>query len=72
MSISLYFDISVLLGEWGHYRQVSLLCGLIHHSVTYNTEITVAESESDIRITNYLQQSNGQESMLTLNVRGPS
>ena len=54
MSISLYFDISVLLGERGHYRQVSLLCGLIHHSVTYNTEITVAESESDIRITNYL------------------
>ena len=33
------------------YSQVPLKCGLIYHHVTYDTAITVAESESDIRIT---------------------
>ena len=28
-----------------------LSCGLIYHDITYDTAITVAESESDIRIT---------------------
>ena len=33
------------------YSQVPIKCGLIYHHVTYDTAITVAESESDIRIT---------------------
>ena len=33
------------------YSQVPLWHSLIYHDVKYNTAITVAESESDIRIT---------------------
>ena len=33
------------------YSQVLLWCGRIYHNITCDTAITVAESESDIRIT---------------------
>ena len=33
------------------HSQVPLLRGLIYHDITYDTAITVAESESDIIIT---------------------
>ena len=33
------------------YSEVPLYRGLIYHSIIYDTAITVAESESDIRIT---------------------
>ena len=33
------------------YSQVPLQCGLIYHDITYDTAITMTESEIDIKIT---------------------
>ena len=42
-------DVFISCWDWS-YSQVSY-CGPVYHGITYDTAITVAESESDLRIT---------------------